>query len=162
MQTTSSGKLIQSGVAEKLGMFVQAVSAFIAAFVVAFITQWKLTLITSCIVPVVILICGVVSWLDVIVETDILKVYGMAGGYAESTLGGVRAVQAFGLRRRLVAKYKEYLEDAYHRGMKKNVLYGFAFGGEYSVLYCGMGLSFWQGVRMLSRGEIANIGTVFT
>ncbi|KAI8681216.1 hypothetical protein NCS55_00372100 [Fusarium keratoplasticum] len=162
MQTTSSGKLIQSGVAEKLGMFVQAVSAFIAAFVVAFITQWKLTLITSCIVPVVILICGVVSWLDVIVETGILKVYGMAGGYAESTLGGVRAVQAFGLRRRLVAKYKEYLEDAYNRGMKKNVLYGFAFGGEYSVLYCGMGLSFWQGVRMLSKGEIASIGTVFT
>ncbi|KAL2690045.1 hypothetical protein Neosp_004113 [[Neocosmospora] mangrovei] len=162
MQTTSSGKLIQSGTAEKLGMFVQAVSAFLAAFVVAFITQWKLTLITSCIVPVVILICGVVSWIDVMVETGILKVYGMAGGYAESTLGGVRAVQAFGLRRRLVAKYKEYLEDAYNRGMKKNVLYGFAFGGEYSVLYCGMGLSFWQGVRMLSRGEIASIGTVFT
>ncbi|KAI8721825.1 hypothetical protein NCS52_00325000 [Fusarium sp. LHS14.1] len=162
MQTTSSGKLIQSGTAEKLGMFVQAISAFVAAFVMAFITQWKLTLITSCIVPVVILICGVVSWIDVLVETGILKVYGMAGGYAESTLGGVRAVQAFGLRRRLVAKYKEYLEDAYNRGMKKNVLYGFAFGGEYSVLYCGMGLSFWQGVRMLSKGEIADIGTVFT
>ncbi|RSL49667.1 hypothetical protein CEP53_009077 [Fusarium sp. AF-6] len=77
-------------------------------------------------------------------------------------LGGVRAVQAFGLRRRLVAKYKEYLEDAYNHGMKKNVLYGFAFGGEYSVLYCGMGLAFRQGVRMLSRGEIADIGTVFT
>ncbi|RSM18199.1 hypothetical protein CDV31_002924 [Fusarium ambrosium] len=162
MQATSSGKLIQSGVAEKLGMFVQAASAFVAAFVVAFITQWKLTLITSCIVPVVILICGVVSWLDVLVETGILKVYGMAGSYAESSLGGVRAVKAFGLRQRLVARYKEYLEDAYHRGMKKNILYGFAFGGEYSVLYCGMGLAFWQGVRMLSRGEISSIGTVFT
>lgn len=162
MQATSSGKLIQSGTAEKLGLFVQAVSAFIAAFVVAFITQWKLTLITCCIVPVVLLICGVVSWFDVIVETGILKVYGQAGSYAESTLGGVRAVKAFDLRQRLVAKYKEYLEEAYRRGMKKNILYGFAFGGEYSVLYCGMGLAFWQGVRMLSRGEIADVGTVFT
>ncbi|KAJ4326150.1 hypothetical protein N0V84_003200 [Fusarium piperis] len=162
MQATSSGKLIQSGTAEKLGLFVQAVSAFIAAFVVAFITQWKLALITSCIVPVVLLICLVISWLDVIVETGILRIYGQAGSYAESTLSGVRAVKAFGLRRRLVAKYKKYLEDAYHRGMKKNVLYGLAFGGEYSILYCGMGLAFWQGVRMLSQGEIANIGTVFT
>lgn len=163
MQATSSGKLIQSGTAEKFGLFVQALSTFTAAFVVAFIKQWKLTLIVSCIVPVVLVICGGVSYLDVIVETGILKVYGQAGSYAESILSGVRAVHAFDLRHRLVAKYRnDYLEEAYRRGMKKNFLYGFVFGGEYSVLYCGMGLAFWQGIRMVSQGEVANIGTVFT
>lgn len=47
MQATSNGKLTQSGVAEKLGIFVQAVSASIAALVVAFITQWNLTLVST-------------------------------------------------------------------------------------------------------------------
>ncbi|KAM0283373.1 hypothetical protein ACHAQH_002496 [Verticillium albo-atrum] len=163
MQATSNGKLIQSGTAEKLGLFVQALSTFIAAFVVAFIADWKLTLISSCIVPAIILISGLVSWLDVRVETGILRVYGQAGSYAENILGGIRAVQAFGLRTRLVAKYKaDFLDDAYKRGMKKNLLYGLLFGGEYSVLYCGMGLAFWQGINMVSRGDIADIGVVFT
>ncbi|CRK14482.1 hypothetical protein BN1708_011131 [Verticillium longisporum] len=163
MQATTNGKLIQSGTAEKLGLFVQAMSTFIAAFVVAFIANWKLTLIISCIIPALLLISGLVAWLDVIVETGMLQVYGQAGSYSESILGGIRAVHAFGLRNRLVAKYKtDFLDDAYRRGMKKNVLYGILFGGEYSVLYCGMGLAFWQGINMVDRGEIDNIGVVFT
>ncbi|KAG7142654.1 ABC multidrug transporter atrC like protein [Verticillium longisporum] len=163
MQATTNGKLIQSGTAEKLGLFVQAMSTFIAAFVVAFIADWKLTLIISCIIPALLLISGLVAWLDVIVETGMLQVYGQAGSYSESILGGIRAVHAFGLRNRLVAKYKaDFLDDAYKRGMKKNVLYGILFGGEYSVLYCGMGLAFWQGINMVDRGEIDNIGVVFT
>ncbi|EEY20524.1 multidrug resistance protein [Verticillium alfalfae VaMs.102] len=144
MQATTNGKLIQSGTAEKLGLFVQAMSTFIAAFVVAFIADWKLTLIISCIIPALLLISGLVAWLDVIVETGMLQVYRQAGSYSESILGGIRAVHAFGLRNRL------------------NVLYGILFGGEYSVLYCGMGLAFWQGINMVDRGAIDNIGVVFT
>lgn len=49
MQATSNGLMIQSGISEKLGLFVQSVSTFVAAFVVAFIAQWKLTLILFCI-----------------------------------------------------------------------------------------------------------------
>ncbi|KAM0323286.1 hypothetical protein ACHAQA_008877 [Verticillium albo-atrum] len=163
MQATSNGKLVQSGIAEKLGLFVQALSTFIAAFVVAFISHWKLTLIASCVAPAILIISSLVSWLDVRVETDILRIYGQAGSYTESILGGVRAVQAFGLQSRLVSKYKRnFLDHAYKRSMKKNLLYGILFGGEYSVLYCGMGLAFWQGINMVSRGEIADIGVVFT
>lgn len=51
MQATSNGSLIQSGIAEKLLLCFQAIATFIAAFIVAFISQWKLTLITCCIAP---------------------------------------------------------------------------------------------------------------
>lgn len=72
-------------------------------------------------------------------------------------------MHAFGLRQRLVETYrKDFLEDAFKRAKVKNLLYGLVFGGEYSVLYCGMGLAFWQGIQMIRRGEIADIGTVFT
>lgn len=163
MQATSNGKLIQSGTAEKLGLFIQAVATFIAAFIIAFVTQWKLTLIVSSIIPAILLVIGGVSTLDVKVESGILNIYGQAGSYAESILAGVRAVQAFSLRCRLVAKYKnDYLDSAYKQGMKKNLLYGILFGAEYFFVYAGIALAFWQGIMMVDRGEVSDMGIIFT
>jgi ATP-binding cassette subfamily B (MDR/TAP) protein 1 len=64
MQATSNGKLIQAGIGEKLGMLVQAMATFIAAFVIAFISQWKLTLIIIGMVPVLLIVVGGVAGLD--------------------------------------------------------------------------------------------------
>ncbi|KAM0424826.1 hypothetical protein ACHAPT_009882 [Fusarium lateritium] len=162
MQATSNGQLIQSGIAEKLGIFIQSVATFVAAFVIAFISQWKLTLILICIVPALILIVGTLSVPDAKIETRILKLQAQAGSYAESIFGGVRTIHAFSLRSRVVAKFDTYLQDVYREGKKKNLLYGLMFGGEYFVVYSGMGLAFWQGINMIARGEVSNIGKVFT
>ncbi|CAH0052065.1 unnamed protein product [Clonostachys solani] len=161
-QATSNGKLIQSGTSEKLGIVIQSISTFIAAFIIAFISQWKLTLIIICIVPLTVALSVVLSIPDAKIETDILKIYASAGSLAESVLGGIRTVYAFNLRPRIMSKYDAYLQEAYEVGMKKNILYGFMFGGEYFVIYAGMGLAFWQGVGMIARNEVPNIGTVFT
>ena len=160
-QATTNGKLIQSGVAEKLGIVVQAMSTFIAAFIIAFVTQWKLTLILIFMVPLLLVMLGTAGAIDASIETKILQVSAQAGGYAENVLGGVRTFQAFSLRPRVMAKYNSYLHDAYTQGMKKNKLYGIVFGGQYFVVYAGMGLAFWQGIAMLDRGEINDLGTVF-
>lgn len=128
---------------------------------IAFVTQWKLTLILIFMVPMLLIVLGTAGGVDAMIETKILQVYSQAGGYAESVLGGVRTLQAFGLRPRVMAKYESYLQDAYTHGMKKNKLYGIVFGGQYFVIYAGMGLAFWQGIAMLDRGEISDLGTVF-
>ncbi|UQC86287.1 uncharacterized protein CLUP02_11787 [Colletotrichum lupini] len=39
MQATTNGKLIQSGIAEKLGLFFSSISTFVAAFIIAFVSQ---------------------------------------------------------------------------------------------------------------------------
>lgn len=162
MQATSNGKLIQSGISEKLGVFVQAVATFVAAFIIAFITHWKLTLIISSIVPALVFVVGGVAVLDGQIEIKMLKTYGQAGSFAENILGGIRTIHAFSLRPRVIAKYDTFLQDAYNLGMKKNLLYGVMFGGEYFVVYSGMGLAFWQGVNMIARGDIPDVGVVFT
>ncbi|KAJ4046713.1 hypothetical protein NW760_007605 [Fusarium oxysporum] len=162
MQATSNGKLIQSGIAEKLGLFISSVSTFIAAFVIAFIAQWKLTLITICIIPAILLVVGALSIPDANIETDILKIQAQAGSYAESIFGGIRTVHAFSLHSRVAAKFDTFLKDIYNKGMKKNLLYGVMFGGEYFIVYAGTGLAFWQGIAMINRGEVTKLGTVFT
>ncbi|OAA53263.1 ATP-binding cassette sub-family B member 5 [Cordyceps fumosorosea ARSEF 2679] len=162
MQAVSNGKLVQTGISEKLGQMIQALATFIAAFVIAFVSQWKLTLILLCIVPALMIMVGTAGAIDAGIETNILKVYAQAGAYAESSLGNIRAIKAFNLAPRIVSRYSKFLGEAQTLGRKKSPLYGFLFAGEYFVMFAGMGLAFWQGIGMMARGEVDSIGTVFT
>ncbi|RTE83523.1 hypothetical protein BHE90_001939 [Fusarium euwallaceae] len=78
MQATSNGKLIQSGIAEKLGLFIQSLATFVAAFIIAFISHWKLTLIILCIMPALLIVVGSVAVPDSQMETKMLKEYAQA------------------------------------------------------------------------------------
>ncbi|RHZ61470.1 ABC transporter ATP-binding protein [Aspergillus thermomutatus] len=161
MQATSNKKLIHSGISEKLGTVIQSLATFVAAFILAFVTHWKLTLIIICVVPALVLVVGGLSIIDAVIESKILKVYAQAGTYVENIFSGIRAIHAFNLRPRVVQRYAQYLDDAYGLGMKKSALYGFLFGAEFFIVYAGMGLAFWQGIQMLARGDVSNVGTVF-
>jgi ATP-binding cassette subfamily B (MDR/TAP) protein 1 len=162
MQGNSNGKLIQSGVAEKLGLSVQAIATFVTAFIIAFISQWKLTLIIICIIPVLFIVVGGASAIDAGIEVKTIEIYGQAGRYSENILAGIRTVTAFSLQSRTIEKYKVYLQEISALGKKKNLLYGVMFGGEYFAVFAGMGLAFWQGITMIARGEADGVGTVFT
>ncbi|EMT73430.1 Leptomycin B resistance protein pmd1 [Fusarium odoratissimum] len=162
MQATSNGKLIQSGISEKLGQVFQAIATFFACFVIAFISQWKLTLILMSIVPALLIIVGIVGGLDAAIETKILKLYGQAGSFVEIVLASIRTTKAFGLAPRMSDQYSNILHEARVLGDRKNALYSFMFGGEYFVIFAGMSLAFWQGISMLARGEVSKIGTIFT
>jgi ATP-binding cassette subfamily B (MDR/TAP) protein 1 len=161
MQATSNGLLIQAGMSEKIGLFIQSISTFVAAFVIAFMSQWKLTLILFCIVPAVMIVVGGAGGFDAASNTIIFKIYAEAASYAENALTGIKIIHAFGLRSRVLAKYDSYLQDAYHRGMKKSIIYGFLFGGQYFVIYSGMGLAFWQGFGIIGRGEASDLSQIF-
>ncbi|KAL4949079.1 P-loop containing nucleoside triphosphate hydrolase protein [Aspergillus filifer] len=160
-QATSNGKLIQAGVAEKIGLMFQGLAAFVTAFIIAFVVQWKLTLICLCIAPATILVMGVVAGIEAGMETKILKINAQANSFAEGVLAGVKAVHAFQMRASLVRKFDEYLTESHKVGKKISVLLGLLFSTEYTIIYLGFGLAFWQGIHMLVRGEIDVVGDIF-
>ncbi|KAK7227925.1 hypothetical protein V2G26_000095 [Clonostachys chloroleuca] len=162
MQVTSNAKLIQSGISEKLGQVFQAASTLVASFIIAFVSQWKLTLILSTIVPALLLVAGFAGALDAGIETKILKTYARAGSLAETVLASIRTIKAFELVPRMTHEYSKILGEARTLGNKKNALYALMFAGEYFVIFAGMALAFWQGIRMMVQGEIAAMGTMFT
>lgn len=160
-QATSNGNLIQTGAGEKLGTVFQNLSAFISAFALAFATQWKLTLITSCFVPVMLVAIGICSSMDAVVETKMLGCFAGASSFAEGILSTIRTIHAFELRSRLMTRYQEYLSNGRALGGKKNTIYGFYFSVEYCLIYCGFSLSFWRGTHMLASGEVTEVGDIF-
>ncbi|KAK8124245.1 multidrug resistance protein [Apiospora kogelbergensis] len=162
MQATSNGNLIQSGIAEKLGLCFQAASTFVAAFIVAFTGQWKLTLILIWLAPALIMLMGLISVGEAKLESKMLDVFARGGAFAESILSTTRTIHAFGIRERLVTLYDEYLIDAKALGDKKSPLMGILFSLEYFLIYAGMGIAFWQGIKMVANKEVDSLGTVFT
>lgn len=161
-QAISNGRLIQGGIGEKLGLTFQGLSAFVAAFIIAFVAQWKFTLICLCIAPATLIVNGIVAGMMAGHETKILEIHAQSNVFAESIFSGIRAVHAFEMRPVLVDKFAAYLADAHSVGKKMSPLLGFLFSAEYCIIYLGYALAFWQGVRMLARGEIAEPGTIFT
>ncbi|KAH6665304.1 P-loop containing nucleoside triphosphate hydrolase protein [Plectosphaerella plurivora] len=160
-QATTNGLLIHAGVSEKLGLVIQSITTFFAAFIIAFISQWKLTLILICIIPAIIIIVGTVGVSDAKINVQVFATYAAAASYADSLFSGMRTIHAFSLQSRTLAKYDAYLREAMRLGKKRSKLYGIIFGGQFFVIYAGMGLAFWQGFAMIARGE-ADLGTVFT
>ncbi|RYP21338.1 hypothetical protein DL765_002239 [Monosporascus sp. GIB2] len=104
-QATSNGRLIQGGIAEKLGLTFQGMAAFVTAFIVAFVVQWKLTLICLCIAPATMLVTGVVAGIEAGYETKILEIHAQGNSFAETVLASARTVHAFEMRARLVNKF---------------------------------------------------------
>lgn len=161
-QATSNGKLIQNGIAEKLGLTFQGISAFVTAFIVAFVTQWKLTLICLCIAPTTIAVMAFVGVSEAGVETKIFDIHAQGNAFAEGILGSARTVHAFEMRSRLVSKFDEYLSKAHAYGRQLSPWFAALFSVEYTIMYLGFGLAFWQGIHLFAAGEITSSGQIFT
>jgi ATP-binding cassette subfamily B (MDR/TAP) protein 1 len=162
MQATSHGEVIQAGLSEKFGQIFQCIATFLTAFIIAFVSQWKLTLICICIVPTIIVIMVITGGMDTVIELKILGNFAQAASFAESTIGSVRTTHAFSLGPKMSQKYSQYMAEAKTLGAKKSPIHGLMNGSVWFIMFSGMGLAFWQGISMIARGEVENIGTVFT
>lgn len=161
-QVTTNGNRISQGIAEKLAFVVQGLSTFCSAFIVALVVQWKLSLITLSIVPVIFVVTGTCIAIDAPQEARIVRIYSQASNIAQEAISSIRTVHAFGARAKMVNKYDDFLQEAHTEGNKKSPNYGVLFSVEYFCVYSGIALCFWQGFKMFQSGEIANVGQVFT
>lgn len=135
---------------------------FISAFVVAFVVQWKLTLITLAIVPVNTIVTLGCIYVDTIYEYRMFGIYAESGSLAEEAFSTIRTAHAFWAFPKLTTRFNGILERARRIGSKKSLLYAILFPIEFFSVIAGYALAFWQGMRMYSSGEIDNPGTVVT
>jgi ATP-binding cassette subfamily B (MDR/TAP) protein 1 len=161
-QAYSSGRLVQAGISERLGLTLQGASAFVSSFIIAFVTNWKLTLIICVIAPLTVAVMIGCAFIEAGYEAKILEDYSQANSFAEGVLASVRTVHAFEMRERLVSKFDAFLVKAHWWGNKISLLFGILFSAEYTIIYLGNALAFWKGIHMIADGEITNTGDVFT
>lgn len=87
---------IQTGIGERVAVFLQYFSTFIAGVTMGFVRGWKLTLVTCAGMPLLAMsIAGVGFVMKRMTQREV-RAYGVAGAVAEEVLFAIRTVVAFG------------------------------------------------------------------
>ncbi|KAF4495423.1 Leptomycin B resistance pmd1 [Fusarium agapanthi] len=157
---TSTANVLQLGISEKLGTFVEYNSTIVAAIIVAFVKNWSLTLVTSSIILYLFLVLGTFLPMILKVNALITKAEGRAGAVASEALASVRMVAACGAESRISRRYGQFVEETRQHGKLLSPLVGGQLGLIFFGLYAGFALCFWFGAKSYSEGRLDNVGDV--
>ncbi|UKZ85891.1 uncharacterized protein TrAFT101_001735 [Trichoderma asperellum] len=152
---TSDTNTIQDGISEKMSVTIGAISTFVTAFVIAFATSWKLTLILSSVIFAILINGSLFSGYMIKNSTESTTAFAQGGTLADEVLSSARTAVAFGLQDRLSKQYDKHLEKAEYYGFRIKAAVGVMIGGIMFLLYMSYALAFWQGSTFLLRGEIS-------
>jgi ABC-type bacteriocin/lantibiotic exporter with double-glycine peptidase domain len=113
---TTTADIIQTGISEKLSMFLQSLSLVITALVVAFYFHWLLALVTSSglIFIVGFYFCAIpylVKGLKGVEDAD-----RMSSSIASEVFESIRMIAACGAEGRVAERYSAWVEESRRRG----------------------------------------------
>ncbi|KAI5788367.1 ABC transporter-like protein [Geopyxis carbonaria] len=163
---TADTQAIQLGTSEKVGLFLQSIAYFIAAFTAGFVLNARLT---------GILFAGVVPAMFVVVTfgSKYVSRYAkeaqahseQATAVAEGAINAVQVVQAFGALERLADEHMAFMKPAVRKGVLKSISGAAMLGLVFFLAYAANALAFWEGSRQIAAGLFAGgegAGTVYT
>jgi ATP-binding cassette, subfamily B (MDR/TAP), member 1 len=154
--------LVQESITSKLSLSLTAAATFITAFVVAFVEYWKLALILSSTI-VVMLITGIAGAAYAIQYTRLShRHYSNGATIAEETISTIRHVAAYGIQDTLAQRYLSHVIHAEAAGIVAGYVISAMTAIMQALPYLSYGLSFWQGTRFAISGEMSSSGVVTT
>jgi ATP-binding cassette subfamily B (MDR/TAP) protein 1 len=155
---TGDTQTIQNGTSEKVGLCLQSASYFIAAFIVGFVKDAKLTGIMFSVVPAIfIVITGSSHYIAKNTEKASSS-QSDASTFSQDALTNIRVSQAFSLQERLGKALNEFLEKAFKYGCRKALWAALMLGSIFWVAYSANALAFWEGGRIILSEQAGNVG----
>ncbi|KAK9723075.1 hypothetical protein K7432_002135 [Basidiobolus ranarum] len=153
--------LIHDGISVKVTMAFQVLSVIISGFIIAFIRNWKLSLVVCCLFPLVLITVGISAYfVDNVVRKE-SDLYSKAGTHAEEVISSARTFTTFGIQKKLSEKYDMFLAEIQLISGTKAIATAISQSGVLLWILLVHCLAFWYGGAMVVEGEI-QIGTVNT
>ena len=153
---------VEAGIGEKIGQVIQMFSQCICAFIIAFITSWKLTLVMICVAPFIIV--------DVLIlvtslRTGIImgrKTWEKAGGLAEEMLYNIKTVASFANFEYEMRRYNEKVELCYQLDLGTVFRLGLCIGFLIFFLNASFVIAILYGRTLIGKDINTNKGRDFT
>jgi len=157
---TASANILQIGISEKLSTCLQFTSLLIAAYIVAFMYNWQLTLVASSIVLFIFVVFGVILPISIKFQKSVDHANEKASSIASEVIGSIRMVVACGAEKRVVNTYSKWIDEARRRGLKLSPVIGIQFAPVFFAIYADMALTFWFGVKLYNGYHLDSVSTV--
>lgn len=159
---TEKIEVIQMGTSEKVGIFIQSISYFVAAFIVGFILNAKLTgILFAAVVPLMTIIVMVGSHWVSKYSKKASEYAESASKVAESAISAVKVVQAFGMAPTLTNEHMKLLHSSASYALRKSAAAAVMLGAVYFTAYAANGLAFYEGSRIAKEDGGSKAGTVY-
>lgn len=152
---------IASGIGDKFITVFQAVSTFVAGFILGFTRGWKLSLVLLGFLPVIAIVGAIINKFVAAGENKNSKAYGKAGAILTEALSTIRTVAAFGGEEAEIKRYDEQLAKSEKEGIRKGWVSGATIGTLLFFIFItyGVGLYFGGQLVIWSREEYAECNT---
>ncbi|NWR27560.1 MDR1 protein, partial [Tachuris rubrigastra] len=151
---------IHQGIGDKICIFLQFFTTFVAGIIIGFIHGWKLTLVILSVSPLLAASAAVWSTLLASLTAKELSAYAKAGAVAEEILTAIRTVVAFNGQKKALEKYNANLETAKRVGVKKSITTNTSLGVSQFLIFGSYALAFWYGTKLTAEDEHYDIGRV--
>ncbi|XP_033762523.1 ATP-dependent translocase ABCB1-like [Pecten maximus] len=146
-------QLIADGIGDKFATMLQWFSSFFAAYIIAFVSGWKLALSAVGFCPLIMIIAACTVRLMRNLANAESKAYSKAGAVAEEALGAIRTVMAFNGQKKECDRYNSHLTTARSSSVKKGILVGLCNGIFWLCMYGAFAVAFWYGVKLIQDRE---------
>jgi ATP-binding cassette subfamily B (MDR/TAP) protein 1 len=148
------------GISNHFAMTFQSLSFIIGLYVVAFIKSWKLTLITSVAMPIIMIVYGVTVPPFLKIRKITEELHEEASALSFEMFASIRVVVAFGAEAKLARRHEEILDRALRNGKREAKWASFMMAPAMAATYAMFALAFWFSVRQYQRGEIVEVGNI--
>ncbi|ORY77838.1 P-loop containing nucleoside triphosphate hydrolase protein [Neocallimastix californiae] len=153
----SDSLLIEDGIGFKLAYLICNLSIFVAGFIVAFISGWRLTLNIAIIIPIIAIVAGGMSLALKHYTKKSQKSYAEVGGIAQEAFTQIRTIVSFGNEQKEIDRYVDKLKTTKKIGLKKAQAMGIGMGIMNGLTYVAYGYVFLRASQFIYK-DIMNGG----
>ena len=160
-------EIFEQGIGLKVGLVITGIGEFIAGYIFSFIFCWKVTLVLSCLIPIVILLYIILAN---ILKNGIIvsrKLWENAGGMAEEIIYNIKVVASFANFEYELRRFYEKVEIVWRISLMNAFKLGVFNGIIVFCLYLSIFICFIYGRTLVGKelnrieGRDLNGGDVF-
>eukprot|EP00891_Asterochloris_glomerata_P003655 jgi/Astpho2/3655/e_gw1.00059.3.1_t len=146
---------IRGAVGDALGLIVQNLVTIIAAYVIAFISGWKMTLVVTAVVPLLGLAAYINTKFMGGFSSEADKLFSTANQTASEAVSSIRTVAAFGMQDQIARLYELQLSAPTKKIERSAQVSGVSFGFSQFTFFAVYALGFWYGGKLVGAGEMS-------
>ncbi|KAK7970007.1 hypothetical protein PG988_009080 [Apiospora saccharicola] len=159
---TTTANTLQLGISEKLSTFIEFMSTIVASLVVAFITNWAVTLVTASIVLFILLTVSILLPFIIKAQSRQTEAETQSSAIASEAFGSIRMIAACGAETRMAKRFNVWADAAKRHGRRMSPLMALQFGFVFFGMYAGFAIAFWYGTKSFAEGRLNDVGDIVT
>jgi len=140
-------------VGDALQLVVQNSATLIAGLIIAFVSNWELSLIILALIPLI----GLNGWIQMKFiqgfSADAKMMYEEASQVANDAVSSIRTVASFSAEEKVMELYKKKCEAPLRTGIRTGIISGIGFGVSFFLLFGVYAASFYAGARLVEDGK---------